>query len=63
MFCCQGKDRQKKKRGTKAIRIDAEGDASLEDLANIGSQGYEPVPEADNGKAANKKVFQLPKVS
>ncbi|XXG70943.1 hypothetical protein AAC387_Pa07g0306 [Persea americana] len=50
-----GKDRQKKKRGTKAIRIDAEGDASLEDLANIGSQGYEPVPEADNGKAANKK--------
>lgn len=30
----QGRDRQKKKRGTKGIRIDAEGDASLEDLTD-----------------------------
>ncbi|XAR69491.1 DNA helicase [Bertholletia excelsa] len=52
----QAKDRQKKKGGTKGIRIDAEGDASLEDLTNIGSQenGFEG-PDADKAKLNNKK--------
>ncbi|XP_077252538.1 DNA helicase INO80-like protein isoform X2 [Tasmannia lanceolata] len=50
-------DRQKKKRATKGIRIDAEGDASLEDFTNPGSQGAgnELVPEVENGNATNKK--------
>ncbi|KAF8396193.1 hypothetical protein HHK36_017806 [Tetracentron sinense] len=53
----QGKDRLKKKRGTKGIRVDSEGDASLEDFTNVGAQGarQEPVPEPDNGKSSNKK--------
>ncbi|XP_059668388.1 chromatin-remodeling ATPase INO80 isoform X2 [Cornus florida] len=53
----QGKDRQKKKAGSKAIRIDAEGDASLEDLANFGSQGngHEPSPDPEKAKSSNKK--------
>ncbi|XP_010269671.1 PREDICTED: DNA helicase INO80 isoform X2 [Nelumbo nucifera] len=53
----QSKDRQKKKRGTKAIRLDAEGDASLEDFADIGSQGagYRSTSELEGGKASNKK--------
>ncbi|KAF5194649.1 Chromatin-remodeling atpase ino80 [Thalictrum thalictroides] len=43
----QVKDRQKKKRGTKGIRIDAEGDASLEDLTDSGlpSSVQEATPE------------------
>ncbi|KAK9125166.1 hypothetical protein Scep_014012 [Stephania cephalantha] len=54
----QGKDRQKKKRGTKGIRLDAEGEASLEDLTNGGpasipnGSGQEVTP--DQG-IANKK--------
>ncbi|XP_022856901.1 DNA helicase INO80 isoform X2 [Olea europaea var. sylvestris] len=52
----QAKDRQKKKGGTKGIRIDAEGDASLEDLANPELQGTESEPtDADKSKSYNKK--------
>lgn len=45
----QAKDRQKKKRVTKGIRVDAEGDVSLEDF----TQDAEYEPE----NATNKKVF------
>ncbi|KAK9154787.1 hypothetical protein Sjap_002267 [Stephania japonica] len=54
----QGKDKQKKKRGTKGIRLDAEGEASLEDLANAGptsipyGPGHEVIPDQEN---VNKK--------
>ncbi|KAK6945255.1 DBINO domain [Dillenia turbinata] len=53
----QGRDSQKKKRGTKGIQLDAEGDASLEDLTNIASQnnGVEPSPEEEKAKPNNKK--------
>ncbi|KAL6009950.1 hypothetical protein ACLOJK_000381 [Asimina triloba] len=56
-----GKDRQKKKRGTKGILIDAEGEASLEDFSNLGAQtpGLEPASEPDGGKANNKKKVLL----
>ncbi|XP_030926528.1 chromatin-remodeling ATPase INO80 isoform X1 [Quercus lobata] len=53
----QVKDRQKKKQSTKGIRVDAEGDASLEDLTNAGSQGTgpEPSPDPEKAKSSNKK--------
>lgn len=52
----QAKDRQKKKGGTKGIRIDAEGDASLEDLANPELQGTESEPtDADKAMSYSKK--------
>ncbi|KAG8367869.1 hypothetical protein BUALT_Bualt16G0117500 [Buddleja alternifolia] len=52
----QAKDRQKKKGGTKGIRIDAEGGASLEDLANPELQGNESdLPDLDKAKSSNKK--------
>ncbi|KAI4348662.1 hypothetical protein L6164_009360 [Bauhinia variegata] len=35
----QGKDKQKRKQPTKGIRINEEGDASLEDITNTESQG------------------------
>ncbi|EXB39079.1 DNA helicase INO80 [Morus notabilis] len=54
----QVKDRQKKKQ-TKGIRVDAEGDASLEDvdLTSNGSQaaGYEDSPDRERAKSSNKK--------
>ncbi|KAG9454766.1 hypothetical protein H6P81_007670 [Aristolochia fimbriata] len=58
----QAKDRQKKKRGMKGIRIDAEGDATLEDISALGSQaaGNEPGNELENGKSSNKKRKALP---
>ncbi|KAM1255650.1 hypothetical protein ACFX1Q_029898 [Malus domestica] len=53
----QVKDRQKKKQ-TKGIRVDAEGDASLEDLTNPASApqgtGYEDSPDAEKAKSNNK---------
>jgi len=53
----QARDRQKKRGGTKAIRIDAEGDASLEDLTNAGSQGngVDASPDPEKAKSSNKK--------
>ncbi|CAL5420787.1 unnamed protein product [Camellia sinensis] len=53
----QGRDRQKKKGGTKGILIDAEGDASLEDVTNIGSQENvsEASPDPEKAKSSNKK--------
>ncbi|OVA12937.1 SNF2-related [Macleaya cordata] len=53
----QGKDRQKKKPGTKGIRIDAEGDASLDDLTDIASKGAgsDHVPELESGTSNSKK--------
>ncbi|KAK8684285.1 hypothetical protein V6N13_040315 [Hibiscus sabdariffa] len=54
----QAKDRQKRKQLTKGIRLDAEGDASLEDLANTGAQGNgaDPSPDPEKGKSSNKKA-------
>ncbi|KDP26091.1 hypothetical protein JCGZ_21124 [Jatropha curcas] len=53
----QAKDRQKKK-PTKAIRLDAEGDATLEDLIENEAQaqgtGNEP-QDTENAKSSNKK--------
>ncbi|OMO51090.1 hypothetical protein CCACVL1_30011 [Corchorus capsularis] len=53
----QVKDRLKKKQLTKGIRLDAEGDASLEDLTNTGVQGNgaEPSQEPEKAKSSNKK--------
>ncbi|WCJ33422.1 Chromatin-remodeling ATPase INO80 [Euphorbia peplus] len=48
----QGKDRQKKK-ATKAICIDAEGDATLEDL--IEGEALEQPQEVEKAKSNNKK--------
>ncbi|XP_015898080.1 chromatin-remodeling ATPase INO80 isoform X1 [Ziziphus jujuba] len=52
----QVKDKQKKKQ-TKGIRVDAEGDASLEDLTNAGSHsaGFEDSPDPERAKSNNKK--------
>ncbi|KAL9295296.1 Chromatin-remodeling ATPase INO80 [Arabidopsis thaliana] len=51
----QVKDRQKKK--TKRIRIDAEGDATLEELEDADRQdnGQEPLEEPEKPKSSNKK--------
>ena len=60
-FCSlQAKDRQKKKQ-TKGIRVDAEGDASLEDLTNDASEaaGREDSPDPERAKSSNKKVTIL----
>ncbi|KAA8518116.1 hypothetical protein F0562_015590 [Nyssa sinensis] len=53
----QARDRQKRKSGAKGIRVDAEGDASLEDLTNNGSQGngHEPSPDPEKANSSNKK--------
>lgn len=61
LFSYQARDRQKKRGGTKAIRIDAEGDASLEDLTNAGPQGngVEASPDPEKGKSSSKKVHLL----
>nr|XP_004236584.1 chromatin-remodeling ATPase INO80 [Solanum lycopersicum] len=50
----QAKERQKRKGGTKGIRIGADGDASLEDLTNsefVGDDALEP----EKAKLSNKK--------
>jgi len=54
----QVKDKQKKKRPSKGIRIDAEGDASLEDLDTTTNEAKEAEPSADpeKMKSSNKKV-------
>ena len=61
LFSGQVKDRQKKKQSTKGIRVDAEGDASLEDLTNAGAQGTgpEPSPDPEKAKSSNKKVLKF----
>ncbi|KAL9232600.1 hypothetical protein vseg_007695 [Gypsophila vaccaria] len=54
----QVKDKQKKKRSNKGIRIDAEGDASLEDLDKIANEmaaEIEPSPDPGKAKSTNKK--------
>ena len=58
---CQVKDKQKKKQ-TKGIRVDAEGDASLEDLTNPAASqgtGNEESPDVERSKSNNKKVPKL----
>lgn len=56
----QAKDRQKKKSGAKGIRIDAEGTASLEDLANPELQDNDFDPhDPEKAKSSNKKVRNL----
>lgn len=59
VLCLKTKDRSKKKQPTKGIRLDAEGDASLEDLTNAGAQGSgaEPSPDPEKAKPSNKKVW------
>lgn len=54
----QVKDKPKRKQPTKAIRLDAEGDASLEDLTNVEAQvpGQEPSPDLEKASSSNKKV-------
>lgn len=58
LLVIQAKDRQKKKGGSKGIRIDAEGGASLEDFANaeLQDKDYEP-PDHDKSKSSSKKVL------
>ncbi|KAL3819763.1 hypothetical protein ACJIZ3_005668 [Penstemon smallii] len=52
----QAKDRQKKKGGTKGIRVDADGGASFEELTNFEAQDTEPeLPEPGKAKSSNKK--------
>ncbi|GAB2210131.1 hypothetical protein Drorol1_Dr00015389 [Drosera rotundifolia] len=53
----QVKDRQKKKQAPKTIRIDAEGDASLEDINNIVPVPVEvePAPDTEKAKSNDKK--------
>ena len=57
----KAKDRLKKKQLTKGIRLDAEGDASLEDLENTGAQctGAEPSPDPEKAISSNNKVLKL----
>lgn len=59
-FFCQAKDRQKKKQA-KGIRVDAEGDASLEDLTNAEPRGteYDPSPDLEKTKSSSKKVLDF----
>lgn len=58
-FLHQAKDRQKKKHPTKGIRLDAEGDASLEDLENVEGErnGVKSSLDGDKTKLSNKKVL------
>lgn len=51
----QARDRQKKKSGTRGIRIDAEGDASLEDLTNPESQVNGSQPSQDEKEKSTKR--------
>jgi DNA helicase INO80 len=53
----QAKDRQKRKVVTKGIRVDENGAATFEDLANPDSQtdGFDPLPEVEKPKSASKK--------
>ncbi|KAL3533721.1 hypothetical protein ACH5RR_007242 [Cinchona calisaya] len=53
----QARERQKRKAGTKGIRIDAEGEASLEDFMELGSQGNENdvISEPEKAMSNNKK--------
>lgn len=53
----QVKDKLKKKRVNKGIRIDAEGDASLEDLDKVANEAaeIEPSPDPEKPKSNHKK--------
>ncbi|GAB4851642.1 Putative DNA helicase ino80 [Ancistrocladus abbreviatus] len=51
----QAKDRQRRKHLSKGIRIDAEGDASLEDIDNTGTADAEPASDPEKAKSGNKK--------
>lgn len=54
------KDKQKKKQPTRGIRLDAEGDASWEDITNTGAQGgQEPSTDPEKATSVNKKVWGL----
>jgi len=60
LISSQVKDRQKKKRPPKGIRVDADGVVSLEDFDNPGSQDADNGPaEQQNGTAGNKKVHLI----
>ncbi|KAL3534402.1 hypothetical protein ACH5RR_002863 [Cinchona calisaya] len=53
----QARERQKKKAGTKGIRIDAEGAVYLEEFTELGSQGneYDATPDLEKAISNNKK--------
>lgn len=53
----QNKERQKKKQPARGIRLDAEGDASLEDLTNSEAQETrnDTSPDPEKAKSSNKK--------
>ncbi|KAL3531704.1 hypothetical protein ACH5RR_005225 [Cinchona calisaya] len=53
----QARERQKKKAGTKGIRIDADGAAYLEEFTELGSQGneYDATPDPEKAISNNKK--------
>ncbi|KAM7505400.1 hypothetical protein LguiB_004304 [Lonicera macranthoides] len=51
----QARDRQKKKAGTKGIRVDEEGAATFEDLTESQGNGFEPLPDLEKPKSSSKK--------
>ena len=53
----QVKDRQKKKRLVKGVRVTVDGDATLENLDQDGPRYDEPVSGLEKGATTNKKVF------
>ncbi|KAL5546382.1 hypothetical protein UlMin_006069 [Ulmus minor] len=63
----QTRDNKQKKKQTKGIRVDAEGDASFEDYANPASQtpgnGLEDTLDPEKGKSSNKKRKPAPSKS
>ncbi|XP_010544952.2 PREDICTED: DNA helicase INO80-like [Tarenaya hassleriana] len=56
-FPLQVKDKHRKKQSTKGIRLDAEGDACLEDLTEAAGpeNGQEPPQDPEKAKSSNKK--------
>lgn len=61
IFCSrQAKERQKKKGGTKGIRVDADGGVTLEDFAD-NANGFESTADpADKGKSSKKvNIFPI----
>jgi len=55
----QVKDKQKKKQPMRGIRVNEDGDASLEDLTSSAAQGtsdYDPAVDPEGSKSSNKKV-------
>lgn len=60
VFCShQAKERQKKKGGTKGIRVDADGGVFLEDFAD-NANGFESTADPDKAKPSKKvNIFPI----